>query len=74
MVVTAKPRPNLKRSADVIRRTNAVAPALHKVQGLSHGSAAAELNRRKVPSPTGNPWNAIMVSRSRKRLQASKAI
>jgi Recombinase len=36
--------------------------------GLSARAIAAQLNRRKVPTPLGGKWSAVTVKRVRERL------
>jgi DNA invertase Pin-like site-specific DNA recombinase len=43
-------------------------PIMEKLTELSSLSAAAELNRRKIPSATGGKWHAATVIRLRERL------
>ena len=52
-----------------VSRAQAIAPVLKELAGLSAHAAAAELNARKVPTPTGAPWSAKTVIRARARLQ-----
>jgi hypothetical protein len=42
-----------------------------ELAALSANKAAAELNARKVPTPTGSPWSALTVIRVRARLAAA---
>jgi DNA invertase Pin-like site-specific DNA recombinase len=51
-----------------IDRAKALAPTLTELATLSARAAAAELNRRKVETPTGAPWSAMTVIRARARL------
>jgi hypothetical protein len=53
-----------------IGRAAALREVFAELEGLSTHKAAAELERRGVPTPTGKPWNAIAVLRVRKRLAA----
>jgi hypothetical protein len=41
-----------------------------ELSGLSANKAVAELNARKVPTPTGSPWSPQTVIRVRARLAA----
>jgi DNA invertase Pin-like site-specific DNA recombinase len=54
-----------------IDRAKALAPTLTELATLSARAAAAELNRRKVETPTGAPWSAMTVIRARARLAAA---
>jgi DNA invertase Pin-like site-specific DNA recombinase len=51
-----------------VSRAKAIAPVLAELAGLSAHAAAAELNARQVPTPTGRPWSAKTIIRARKRL------
>ena len=51
-----------------IERARALKPILTELASLSARAAAAELNRRKVDTPTGAPWSAMTVIRARARL------
>jgi DNA invertase Pin-like site-specific DNA recombinase len=57
--------------AGAIERARAIGPALAELAGLSARAAAAELNTRKVATPTGAPWSAKTVIRARERLAIS---
>jgi DNA invertase Pin-like site-specific DNA recombinase len=50
-------------------RAEAIAPMLTKLANLSARAAAAELNARQIPTPTGAAWSAKTVIRARERLQ-----
>ena len=43
-------------------------PILGELASMSANQAAAELNRRKVATPTGAQWHATTVIRLRRRL------
>jgi DNA invertase Pin-like site-specific DNA recombinase len=49
-------------------RAEALRPVFAELASLSTRAAAAELDRRAIPTPTGAPWNAVAVMRVRKRL------
>src|SRR5215471_1464400 len=49
-------------------RAETLRPILAELAGLSARKAAAELNVRKVATPTGRPWSAKTVLRARARL------
>jgi DNA invertase Pin-like site-specific DNA recombinase len=59
---------NETRQADAAKRAQAIAPVLLDLGGLSARAAAAELNDRKVATPSGAPWSAKTVIRARERL------
>jgi DNA invertase Pin-like site-specific DNA recombinase len=61
---------NAARQRAAMSRTEAIAPTLIKLAGLSARAAAAELNDRQIPTPTGAPWSAKTVIRVRERLSA----
>jgi hypothetical protein len=48
----------------------AIAPEFERLAGLSAHAAAAELNARKISTPSGAPWSAKTVIRVRERLAA----
>jgi DNA invertase Pin-like site-specific DNA recombinase len=54
--------------AGAIERANALAPVLAECQGMSARQIAAELNARKVATPTGAAWSAKTVLRVRERI------
>jgi DNA invertase Pin-like site-specific DNA recombinase len=58
---------NKKAAAE---RAEALRPVFTKLAALSANKAAAELNARQVPTPTGSPWSALTVIRVRARLAA----
>jgi hypothetical protein len=41
-----------------------------ELAGMSANKAAAELNKRGIPTPKGAQWHALTVMRLRKRLAA----
>jgi Recombinase len=43
-------------------------PMMQELAGLSARQAAAELNRRKIPTATGGHWYAATVIRLRERI------
>jgi DNA invertase Pin-like site-specific DNA recombinase len=61
---------NAARQRAGASRTEAIAPTLIELAGLSARAAAAELNDRQIPTPTGAPWSAKTVIRVRERLAA----
>ena len=62
------PAINKARHASAAARAQAIGPVLAELAGLSARAAAAELNTRKVVTPTGAPWSAKTVIRARERL------
>jgi DNA invertase Pin-like site-specific DNA recombinase len=62
------PAINKTRQADAAARAQAIAPVLAELSGMSARAIAAELNARKVATPTGKPWSAKTVIRARDRL------
>jgi DNA invertase Pin-like site-specific DNA recombinase len=58
------------RTRGIKLRTEAIAPTLIELAGLSARAAAAALNDRQIPTPTGAPWSAKTVIRVRERLSA----
>jgi DNA invertase Pin-like site-specific DNA recombinase len=61
---------NAARQRAAVSRTEAIAPTVIELAGLSARAAAAELNDRQIPTPTGAPWSAKTVIRVRERLGA----
>jgi DNA invertase Pin-like site-specific DNA recombinase len=53
-------------------RAEALRPVFTELAALSANKAAAELNTRKVATPTGKPWSALTVIRVRARLKGSE--
>jgi DNA invertase Pin-like site-specific DNA recombinase len=51
-------------------RAEELRPTLTELAGMSANKAAAELNRRGVPTPKGGQWHALTVMRLRQRLAA----
>jgi DNA invertase Pin-like site-specific DNA recombinase len=64
---------NEARLADAVARAQAIAPLLAELAGMSARAIAAELNKRRVETPTGAPWSAKTVIRARQRLTAAGA-
>ena len=62
------PAINVTRQAEAAARAQSIAPVLAELAGMSAHAMAAELNRRKVETPTGAPWSAKTVLRVRQRL------
>jgi DNA invertase Pin-like site-specific DNA recombinase len=69
-VVLGNPDLAAANKADAIERAKALAPILAGCEGMSARAIAAELNARKVETPTGAPWSAKTVIRVRERLAA----
>jgi DNA invertase Pin-like site-specific DNA recombinase len=63
---------NAKLAADnhaaAVERAKQLKPVLKELSKLSARGAAAELNARGVPTPTGAPWSAKTVIRARGRV------
>jgi DNA invertase Pin-like site-specific DNA recombinase len=55
-------------AAEAAARAQRLSPILAELSGMSANQAAAELNRRKVPTPAGGQWFATQVIRLRQRL------
>jgi DNA invertase Pin-like site-specific DNA recombinase len=53
---------------DAIERAEQLRPVFDELAGLSARKIAAELNRRKIATPTGGDWHAATVIRVQKRL------
>jgi DNA invertase Pin-like site-specific DNA recombinase len=51
-------------------RAESLRPLFAELASLPANKAAAELNARKVPTPTGSPWSPQTVIRVRARLPA----
>jgi DNA invertase Pin-like site-specific DNA recombinase len=58
----------LKQAA--IERAKALAPLFEELEGKSAREIARILNDRSVATPTGKPWSAMTVIRTRERLAA----
>ncbi len=56
--------------AAALERAQALRPVLAELVGLSDRAVAAELNRRKEPTPAGGQWHAQTVARVKARLDA----
>ena len=52
------------------QRAQLMVPLFAELTGLSARAIAAELNARKIATPTGRPWSAKTVIRVRERLAA----
>jgi DNA invertase Pin-like site-specific DNA recombinase len=50
------------------KRAKELRPILTELAGMSANAAAAELNRRGVPTPQGGQWHALTVIRVRQRI------
>jgi DNA invertase Pin-like site-specific DNA recombinase len=63
---------NAKLAADnhdaAVARAKELRPILKELRKLSARAAAAELNARSVSTPTGAPWSAKTVIRTRQRV------
>jgi Recombinase len=63
--------PNPRQTSRQPERAEALRLVFAELAGLSANKAAAELNARKVPTPTGSPWSALTVIRVRARLASA---
>jgi DNA invertase Pin-like site-specific DNA recombinase len=61
-----------KTAAEAQARAKQLRPILAKLAGVSANQAAAELNRRNVPTPAGGQWHATTVIRVRQRLELAR--
>jgi DNA invertase Pin-like site-specific DNA recombinase len=50
-------------------RAEALRPVLTELAGMSANAIAAELNARKIPTPSGGAWHAGSVIRVQNRLK-----
>jgi DNA invertase Pin-like site-specific DNA recombinase len=62
------PQINATRQEAAVARARAIEAHLVELANLSTREAAAELNRRGVPTSSGKPWLPMAVLRARKRL------
>ena len=62
------PAINESRRVDSVARARAIAPILSELTSMSARAAAAELNARKIETPSGAPWSAKTVIRARARV------
>jgi DNA invertase Pin-like site-specific DNA recombinase len=62
-----------KTAAEAARRAEQLRSIMAELAGLSANQAAAELNRRKVPTASGGQWFATQVIRLRQRLSGPSA-
>lgn len=67
-VVLGNPKLAADNRAKARARAVALRPVLHELRSLSARSIAAELNRRRVATPTGAPWSSKTVIRVQERL------
>jgi hypothetical protein len=63
------PEVSAANKAAAAERAEALRPVFAELAGLSGHKAAAELNARKVATPTGSPWSPQTVIRVRARLK-----
>jgi len=61
-------RMNTTHQQAAVSRVEAISPVFAEVAHLSARAAAAELNYRQTPTPTGAPWSSQTVIRARLRL------
>ncbi|MGY2939595.1 DNA invertase Pin-like site-specific DNA recombinase [Bradyrhizobium sp. GM6.1] len=57
--------------ADALGRAKALAPVFEELAGRSAREIARILNDRNISTPTGKPWSAMTVIRTRDRLAAA---
>jgi DNA invertase Pin-like site-specific DNA recombinase len=62
------PAINETRRVDSVVRARAIAPILSELASMSARAAAAELNARKIETPSGAAWSAKTVIRARARV------
>jgi DNA invertase Pin-like site-specific DNA recombinase len=62
------PAINETRRVNSVVRARAIAPILSELASMSARAAAAELNARKIETPSGAPWSAKTVIRARARV------
>lgn len=62
---------SIRHKAKTVERAQHLAPIFTELAGLSSRAAAAELNRRGIPTPTGGAWHPMQVQRTRQRLTAA---
>jgi hypothetical protein len=55
--------------AEALRRAEELLPIMNELAELSARATAAELDRRRIPTPSGRSWAAIQVIRVRERLE-----
>jgi DNA invertase Pin-like site-specific DNA recombinase len=70
-VVLGNAKQAAENKAAAIERVRTLKPILTELSAISARAAAAELNRRKVETPTGASWSAMTVIRARGRLAAA---
>jgi DNA invertase Pin-like site-specific DNA recombinase len=58
---------------EALARAEALRPILAEMADLPALTVAAELNKRKVPTPAGGKWHAVQVIRVRERLARAEA-
>ena len=68
--ILGNPKLAADNRAAAMARAKALQPVLSELKQLSARAAAAELNAKQVPTPTGRPWSAKTVIRTRERLGA----
>jgi Recombinase len=54
---------SLTAAAEAKERAEALRPVLDKLAGMSARAVAAELNKRKIETPSGGRWHALTVFR-----------
>ena len=64
---------SLQIKQEALARAQALRPILAEMADLPALTVAAELNKRKVPTPAGGKWHAVQVIRVRERLARAEA-
>lgn len=62
---------SVRHKAEAVERAQHLAPIFAELTGMSSRAAAAELNRRGIPTPTGGEWHPMQVQRTRQRLTSA---
>jgi DNA invertase Pin-like site-specific DNA recombinase len=64
---------SLQIKQEALARAQALRSILAEMADLPALTVAAELNKRKVPTPAGGKWHAVQVIRVRERLARAEA-
>ena len=64
---------SLQIKQEALARAQALRPILAEMADLPALTVAAELNKRKVPTPAGGKWHAVQVIRVRERPARAEA-
>jgi hypothetical protein len=65
-------RQSVANQAEALRRAEDLRPIMNELVELSARATAAELNRRRIPTPSGGSWAATQVIRVRERLELTE--